>query len=513
MRLLTCDDTGLFSLTDYPPGTDIPPYAILSHTWGPEEVIYEDITHGTGQHKSGYHKIHFCAEQAERDGLRHFWVDTCCINKSSSAELTESINSMFRWYRDAAKCYVYLTDVPKRAFSNSSQHNDQRWISQFRKSRWFKRGWTLQELIAPVQVQFFSQEGAYLGSKESLERLICDITCIPAQALRGEPLSHFTIPERMAWAERRETTVPEDKAYSMLGIFEIHMPLIYGEGKERASKRLREEIFKDQKGKLIRNRTASKSLTYVGSQHEEFSVPFSLHGVPEIAHFVAREQELAQMHSILRGDGSRRVVVLHGLGGIGKTQLAIAYAKQHRDNYSAIFWINIKDENTLNQSFVKIIKQVKRQHPSANRISSISLENNVGEIIDAVKAWLSMSSNTRWLLIYDNYDNPTIPNHADPAAIDILKYLPEAYQGSVVITTRSSRVKIGYAIRMLRMQTLEDSLEILSTTSKREGLIDGTLRVKINLFRFNRVIRSRCGRSRQGARRSSSCASYGWGIP
>ncbi|KAI1322659.1 heterokaryon incompatibility protein-domain-containing protein [Xylariaceae sp. FL0255] len=134
MRLLTRKDSRSFSLTDYPAGSVIPPYAILSHTWGTEEVTYEDLKHGTGLRKSGYHKIRFCGEQAERDGFRHFWVDTCCINKSSDAELSEAINSMFRWYCDAAKCYVYLDDVPSQKLEDS---------------KWFTRGWTLQELLAP----------------------------------------------------------------------------------------------------------------------------------------------------------------------------------------------------------------------------------------------------------------------------------------------------------------------------------------------------------------------------
>jgi len=122
---------------------------------------------------------------------------------------------------------------------------------------------------------------------------------------------------------------------------------------------------------------------------------------------------------------------------MGKTQLAIAYAKQHKDKYSAIFWIDIRDKNTLIRSFLKVAKQIKRQHPLPTVISGVSLDNNAVEEIEAVKAWLSMPGNTRWLLIYDNYDNPRIPNYEDPASIDISEYLPEAYQGSVVVTTRS----------------------------------------------------------------------------
>jgi len=252
MRLLSYNSTGLFSLTDYPPNIYIPPYAILSHTWSAEEVTYNDLKQRIGQHKIGYEKIRFCGQQARRDGLQHFWVDTCCIDKSSSAELTESINSMFRWYRNAAKCYAYLEDVlsPTTVQDGNRHNNQDPVLLQLRQSRWFTRGWTLQELIAPETVDFYSREGIALGNKESLEWLICDITGIPARALRGGSLSHFTTSERMVWAERRRTTVPEDKAYALLGIFETHMPLIYGEGEERALRRLWEEITKDQKGRL-----------------------------------------------------------------------------------------------------------------------------------------------------------------------------------------------------------------------------------------------------------------------
>jgi len=197
--------------------------------------------------KAGYEKIQFCGEQARRDGLQYFWVDTCCINKSSSAELTEAINSMFRWYREATKCYVYLSDVSRPAV----KINDMAWESEFRESKWFTRGWTLQELIAPTSVEFFSEEGELLGDKSTLEGHICEIARLPTKALQGSPLSDFSISSRILWAERRETTREEDQAYSLLGIFDVYMPLIYGEGKEHALERLREIVNKHSKGKQI----------------------------------------------------------------------------------------------------------------------------------------------------------------------------------------------------------------------------------------------------------------------
>jgi hypothetical protein len=253
IRLLQYNDDGEFSVTTFF-GDKIPQkYAILSHTWEAEEVTFEDLQNGTGTKKAGYNKIRFCGEQARRDGLQYFWVDTCCIDKSSSAELSEAINSMFRWYRESTKCYVYLPDVLRTAVNT----DDLAWESAFWKSRWFTRGWTLQELIAPTSVEFFSKEGELLGDKSTLERHVCEITGIPAKALRGCPLPDFSIAERMSWAEQRNTTCKEDKAYSLLGIFDISIPVIYGEGREKALKRLQEEIDKALKGKSFSFTTSS----------------------------------------------------------------------------------------------------------------------------------------------------------------------------------------------------------------------------------------------------------------
>ena len=197
MRLLQRDNAGNYSLTpDLAPADEIPPYAILSHTWGPDEVVFTDIgdTQDRWHQKAGSAKIRFCAEQAGRHGLRYFWVDTCCIDKSDSIELQTAINSMFRWYRDAKICYVYLSDVSRSA-AVGAQDGVTAWETAFRASRWFTRGWTLQELIAPDVVEFYSKEGTWLGDKQSLEPQLRDITRIPAMALRRAPLSNCTIGE------------------------------------------------------------------------------------------------------------------------------------------------------------------------------------------------------------------------------------------------------------------------------------------------------------------------------
>jgi hypothetical protein len=229
MRLLRLVANGEFSLVEFF-GQNIPRYAILSHTWGAdnEEVTFKDLENGAGKGKSGYNKIRFCGKQAAKDGLEFFWLDTCCIDKSSSAELSEAINSMFRWYHNAAKCYVYLSDV---SIGSAIQY-----------SRWFTRSWTLQELLAPTSVEFFSADGKRVGDRISLEQEIHNITGISIRALQGNPLCQFNVDQRLSWAKGRQAKREEDAAYSLLGIFDIYMPLIYGEGRKKAFIRLHREI-------------------------------------------------------------------------------------------------------------------------------------------------------------------------------------------------------------------------------------------------------------------------------
>ncbi|KAJ1328040.1 HET domain-containing protein [Microdochium nivale] len=247
MRLLQLQRDGALSLTeDLIHG--IPPYAILSHTWGSDnqEVTFQDIQHHTGQHKEGYRKLTFCGQQAASDGLQYFWVDTCCIDKSNSTELSEAINSMFRWYQNAVQCYVYLSDVSVGS-SEKRGKSGIPWDAAFRESRWFTRGWTLQELIAPKSVIFFSEDGQQLGDKASLEALLHEITGISIDALRGKPLPIFSVEERLSWRGERRTKRAEDRVYSLLGIFDIYLPLIYGEGEQNAFFRLQDEIHKRAK--------------------------------------------------------------------------------------------------------------------------------------------------------------------------------------------------------------------------------------------------------------------------
>ena len=256
MRLLKANDDDTFSFNTFSEPT-IPPYAILSHTWGSdsEEVTFKDIADRTGSDKAGYQKLRFCGNQAKAHGLRYFWADTCCIDKSNEKELTTAINSMFRWYQNAARCYVYLSDVSVRTQDGLVPHMG--WESSFRNSRWFTRGWTLQELLAPKIVEFYSRDHVLLGDKTSLERQIYEITEIAIEALRGRCLQDFDVQERFKWCEKRQTTKGEDMAYCLLGIFDVFLPLIYAEGQTNAMIRLRREV-EHRKSEKSESRTLGK---------------------------------------------------------------------------------------------------------------------------------------------------------------------------------------------------------------------------------------------------------------
>jgi hypothetical protein len=261
--------------------TGVPEYAILSHAWGHEEIIFDDIRDAREPlpvHKKGFAKLKGSCDQARRDGYRYIWNDTCCIDKGSSAELSEAINSMFKWYHHSQRCYAYLVDVNVPGEGGVP----------FEKSRWFTRGWTLQELIAPRDVWFYDHNWSFIGRRQYIEgdspdshdlaEAIAERTGIPMAMLRWyhylrrparneshlpsptsyemylpsikqaedqllKALRSFSIAQKMSWAARRVTTRTEDEAYALLGVFEVNMPLLYGEG-SRAFFRLQQEILR-----------------------------------------------------------------------------------------------------------------------------------------------------------------------------------------------------------------------------------------------------------------------------
>jgi hypothetical protein len=241
---------------------DIPRYAIFSHTWGPaeEEVTFRDMRkhRDAAQRKAGYDKVKECCRKAAHDGYRYAWIDSCCIDKRSSAELSEAINTMYKWYQNAQVCYVYLVDVPSSGFDPSPEVDD----DAFSKSRWFTRGWTLQELIAPRSIQFFGQDWTLIGTKglrmaspqaaadsnpsnDPFLLKLAKTTRIGKEVLQ-DPLEirQTSVAQRMSWAALRRTSREEDTAYALMGLFSVNMPILYGEGQQKAFKRLQLEIIK-----------------------------------------------------------------------------------------------------------------------------------------------------------------------------------------------------------------------------------------------------------------------------
>ncbi|KAL5359021.1 heterokaryon incompatibility protein-domain-containing protein [Aspergillus floccosus] len=230
--------------------SDIPPYAVLSHTWEKEEVTLQDMQREPFGTKKGYVKINYTCVQAEKDGLSYAWVDTCCIDKSNNTELEEAINCMFSWYTHSTKCYVYLADVEGHAQPTDTKQDmkpsNEALMLSFSKCRRFTRGWALQELIAPRDVIFYGASWNYIATKASASGLTTSITGIERSVLESKDivtqLQKECVAKKMSWAAKRQTSRIEDEAYCLLGIFGVKMPLLYGEGRA-AFTRLQEEII------------------------------------------------------------------------------------------------------------------------------------------------------------------------------------------------------------------------------------------------------------------------------
>ena len=233
-------------------------YAILSHRWTRQEVNHEEIVDLAKMERNeqnevcqrlGYQKILASCEQAKKDGFKWLWVDTCCIDKRSSAELSEAINSMYRWYENSAVCYAYLQDVRSsfpRLENKKIYPNSKGW------PEWFSRGWTLQEMIASRNVQFFNEGWESIGNKKMLAHALSRITGVPPHIL-ADGLSASNRPcvaQIISWAADRTTSRVEDRAYSLLGLLDINMPMIYGEGK-KAFHRLQLEIIRESNDQSI----------------------------------------------------------------------------------------------------------------------------------------------------------------------------------------------------------------------------------------------------------------------
>ncbi|KAH7074890.1 kinesin light chain 1 [Paraphoma chrysanthemicola] len=461
IRLLKRGTNGDFELASFDDRDErLPPYAILSHTWTDHEVTYDELVSGTGRDKLGFDKIRFCGERAAADGLQHFWVDTCCINKPGpNDELRVAINSMFRWYQRSARCYVYLTDVSVPEEVSEAWAFPITWREAFRRSRWFTRGWTLQELLAPARVDFFSRERKWLGSKISLEKDIHRATKIPVEALRGN-IAEFSINERMDWAAARATMVAEDKAYCLLGLFEVFLPLIPGEGEKYAMLRLKEEIQK-RHGHALQQTSNSQSAP---SQREApWVVPFQRN-----PNFIGRPREMARAEAFLANDNRCERMAIAGLGGAGKTQIALEFAHRWRERYKdcAIFWIPVTSAESMLAAYLDVGKQL--QIPG--------VENKKSEVQKLVQHELSQASAGRWLLIFDNADDIDLWMESTSSAsgpsrqIDLL---PTSKHGSILFTTRSRKAATKLARK--NVVFVDEMTDAMSKDLLRKSLINEDL--------------------------------------
>ncbi|OAF99941.1 HET-domain-containing protein [Paraphaeosphaeria sporulosa] len=385
MRLLHFDQLERLVLTDFR-GKTIPPYAILSHRWSDSEILLEDIASGVYKDRQdGYQKLEFCAKQATQDNLQFFWIDTCCIDRWDLHERSKSINSMFQWYKNATRCYVFLSDVSLPTATESSQRS--KWEALFRASAWFTRGWTLQELIAPVSVQFFT---------------------IPLEALRNCPPDHFNMSERQRWAENRTTTEEEDIIYCLLGILGISMPTAYGEGKESARSRLQAEV------------EAADNVPSI--------IPFSRN--PGL---VGREAQLAKLEAeLFSNEHTTTTLAIVGPGGTGKSQLALEVAHRIRQNskHCSVFWIDASDKDGLYQSYASV----------AQKLSIADWDDDQPDIKRMMQQCVAELSARQCLLIFDNAEDTVLRSSSSSTAKagDLADYLPQSTLCSIVFTTTNS---------------------------------------------------------------------------
>ncbi|KAK0756133.1 hypothetical protein N5P37_011345 [Trichoderma harzianum] len=428
------------------PAGAIPRYAILSHTWDSDsqEVTFRDLVDGTGIEKTGYEKIRFCAAQARRDGLRYIWVDTCCIDKANNTELAEAINSMYRWYQNAARCYAYLSDISDSESESDSQQSQPIWESALRRSKWFTRGWTLQELLAPASVEFFAKNGLRLGDKRTLERQIHEITNIGVQALRGNDLSMYSVEERFKWAETRQTTLEEDWAYCLLGIFGIFMPLIYGEGKTNALRRLKKEIADATSHDDGPSSQTAENCTWI--------VPFERN-----PSFTSRESDLKRLRQMLFPGQHTAKVAISGLGGVGKTQLALELVYRVKNDHKncSVIWIPATSKESLGQAY----------RNAAAKLGISGYDDAKADVKRLVQNHLSSESAGQWLLVFDNADE--IGMWVDQSLQEssrLIDYMPKSVHGSIIFTTRDKKAAVRLAGRNvveLSAMSEEDGKELL----------------------------------------------------
>jgi hypothetical protein len=453
MRLLKQHEDGTLSFTaDLGRKDKIPPYVILSHTWGAdeEEATFGDLESSSGEAehklkrfrlennndkaKPGYEKIRFCGAQAQEDGLQYFWIDTCCINKENKAELSQAIQSMFFWYRNAARCYVYLADVSSTLLGTDEDVGPPQWELDLRRSRWFTRGWTLQELLAPSIVEFFSQEGDKLGTKTTLAQCIHEITGVPITALQGASLSQFSVDERLLWKEYRHTKVPEDGAYSLLGIFDVYIAPLYGEGAEGAFRRLLKEIQETQE--------CIRDIRNTDPRDDKKRIEETKGGLlADSYQWIFNNTNFKQWHN---DPHNSRMLWVKGDPGKGKTMLLCGIINELQKTKTALvsyFFCQATDLriNSATAVLRGLLYVLVRQQPSL--VSSIRKKYDQGgkAVFEDSNAWIILTEIFAEVLQDPNLETPTylIIDALDECVTD----LPRLLDFVATQSSASSRVK------------------------------------------------------------------------
>ncbi|GIZ49813.1 hypothetical protein CKM354_001283800 [Cercospora kikuchii] len=441
---------------------DAPAYAIASHRWAAaSETSYQDVQKQRNTEKAGYKKVEGFVQYVKTHvpDVEWLWIDTCCIDQKDSAELSEAVNSMFQWYQKAVVCLAYLADV------SDSEDED-----EFRRSEWFRRGWTLQELIASKTVIFLTKDWQAIGHKgwnvgdakslppmgRCLTQCVAQITGVPDGVLDdSRRLEAFSKEERLRWVHGRNTTREEDMAYCLFGILDAPIGANYGEGAERARRRLLIAIE-------LMDADAARA-------RPSLNVPFRRE-----PGFIPRPTLAAQMEAKL-APAAR--VALVGLGGVGKSQLAIEHCyrthKLRPDTW--VFWLHASNAVRFEQSardLADLLQVSGREDPNA-------------DVLQLLRNWLRDASKGSWLMVLDNVDDASFLLEPPPTTAETrrtqrrIDFVPFCEHGSVLITSRSESeaLKMVYEDDVVHVMPMneEEARSLLVSKVKGESADDGIL--------------------------------------
>ena len=436
MRLL---NTTILKLHEF--FTDIPDYVILSHTWGEEEVLFEDIDKPNVSDMAGYAKILKCCTQAWEDGFDWAWVDTCCIDKRSSAELTEAINSMYKWYWEAATCYAYLADVA--ISSNEHQHvqgsSKTQLHDDLEKSRWFTRGWTLQELLAPVFVEFYAHDWQRLGSRTKLvDRLVRATNIEKRFLLDRELIFGASIATKFSWASLRQTTRAEDMAYCLLGLVDVNMPMLYGEG-HKAFYRLQLEVIKHQKDHTIfawssqKHHSLISTSTILAPSPAAFETSARFH--PIVTHRPAAALTFEMTNNGLRLSlpciiiGQERIIAIFDCENENGDRLGIWLERSEGDNYrrpsssdpSPMKARDIDDAESL-EFYVEAIAQVPEKKHNVKHMLQFEEPVWICNMSDVEQKVARLKQSSRVYLVEGEFVAILLRTHGEPSDTTVINY-------------------------------------------------------------------------------------------